>query len=118
MRILAWSALCLLAACSGVQDVVVSPHIRSLDELSIEVLRERSYGSSIKIEEQPAREDNDPLIVSYLSDGLRVYSRVDIPAQPVPEDGFPVVVFVHGWLGIERAPTSDFYIGGDGNSRR
>lgn len=115
MRTLVWSALCLLASCSGAQDFVDSPHIRSMDELSIEALRERSYGSRLKVEKQSARDGNDPLIVSYLSDGLRVYSRVDIPALPPPEDGFPVVVFVHGWLGIERAPSSDFYIDGDSN---
>ncbi|MDH5619752.1 MAG: alpha/beta fold hydrolase, partial [Gammaproteobacteria bacterium] len=115
LRVLACFALCLLASCSGAQDINVSPYIGSLDELSIAVLRERSYGSRLKIEKQTARDDRDLLIVSYLSDGLRVYSRVDIPAQPAPEDGFPVIVFVHGWLGIEQAPTSDFYIEGDGN---
>ena len=115
MRILGWFALCLLVSCSTVQNHIVSPSIRSLDDLAIDALRARSYGSRIKIERQSAPDENEPSIVSYSSDGLRVYSRVDIPALPVPKEGFPVVVFVHGWIGIERAPTSDFYIGGEGN---
>jgi pimeloyl-ACP methyl ester carboxylesterase len=95
--------------------VSVSPSIRSLDAISIDALRERSYGSSINVEKQSGGDGHNILIASYTSDGLRVYSRVDVPALPTPENGHPVVVFVHGWIGIEGAPSSDLYLGGDGN---
>ncbi len=35
--------------------------------------------------------------------------------MPVPEKGYPVVLFIHGWVGIEGAPSSNFYLDGDGN---
>lgn len=47
-------------------------------------------------------------MASYQSDGQRIYSRIDVPASEPPEDGYPVMVFVHGWVGIEDAPTFDF----------
>jgi pimeloyl-ACP methyl ester carboxylesterase len=98
-----------------VEDNETSPGIESLDDLSINTLRQRSFGSSINIELQPASGGHDTFIASYTSDGLRVYSRIDVPASPVPEGGFPVVLFVHGWAGIEAARASNFYLDDDSN---
>lgn len=33
----------------------------------------------------------------------------------MPSRGYPVVIFVHGWIGIDDAPSLDFYYGGDSN---
>lgn len=114
-RHLVWLFAGLLAACMSVDDAHTSPTIKSLDDLSINALRERSFGSSISIEAQPAHGSHDTFIASYQSDGLRVYSRIDVPAAPVPEGGYPVVLFVHGWAGIEAAPKSNFYLDDDSN---
>lgn len=48
-------------------------------------------------------------LVSYRSDGLRLYARVDLPPGATPDAGHPVVVFAHGWRGIELAPSLAFY---------
>ena len=114
-RFLIWLVAGLLAACVIVDDAEISPRIESLDDVSINTLRQRSFGSSINIEEQPASDDHDVFIASYESDGLRVYSRIDVPASPVPGGGYPVVLFVHGWAGIEAAPASNFYLDDDSN---
>ncbi len=50
----------------------------------------------------------ESFLLSYRSDGLRLYTRVDVPAGPPPAGGYPVVVFAHGWVGIDSAPTFHF----------
>jgi len=117
-RYLVLPVLGLLASCSSLQEASSSPGIGSLDELSIDALRERSYGSSITIEDRLVRADHETLIASYESDDLRIYTRIDVPSSPVPDNGFPVVVFVHGWVGIDGAPASNFYLDGEGNYQR
>jgi len=109
------SVLALLAGCTAVQDTTVAPGIDSLDSLSIHVLRNRGYGSTLEVVDRPDAGQRKILIASYRSDGLRVYSRVDIPDTPAGEDGYPIVVFVHGWMGIEAAPSSNFYLDQDSN---
>jgi pimeloyl-ACP methyl ester carboxylesterase len=91
------------------------PRIASLADLSTRTLRERTYGSKIFIEQQVKSKPHVSYLVSYDSDDLRVYSRVDVPASPAPAQGYPVIIFVHGWVGIDAAPTLDFYYGADSN---
>jgi pimeloyl-ACP methyl ester carboxylesterase len=99
----------LMTACAHPDDGGNTPHIDSLAQLTTESLRQREYGSTIKVEKVSQRESFDSYLASYDSDGLRVYTRIDIPDSPRPDGGYPAVIFVHGWSGIERAPTYDFY---------
>lgn len=94
---------------------VESPNIASLTELSIQSLRDRCYGSQIKIEERVTSLAHESFLTSYESDGLRVYARLDIPLSPMPARGYPVVLFVHGWVGINDAPSLNFYYEEDNN---
>jgi pimeloyl-ACP methyl ester carboxylesterase len=98
-----------MTACAHPDDGGNTPHIDSLAQLTTESLRQREYGSTIKVEKVSQRESFDSYLASYDSDGLRVYTRIDIPDSPRPDGGYPAVIFVHGWSGIERAPTYDFY---------
>jgi len=98
--------------------------IESLSDLSIEALRSRQYGSVIRLETRLGAADEaseynlhfsadgsgayNTYLASYDSDGIRVYTRVDTPSSPTPKDGYPVMVFVHGWEGIDAAPEFDF----------
>jgi dienelactone hydrolase len=98
---------------SGCNPPAKPAHVDDLANLSIDALRVRAYGGSeITVEHQL---DDQSQIASYYSDGLRVYARIDIPATPVPVKGYPVVVFVHGWMGREAAPTTDFYMDANSN---
>lgn len=83
--------------------------IPDLKFLSIEALRNRSYGDSLTIEKTISGLPHQSYLASYSSDGLNLYSRIDLPITPMPEAGYPVVIFVHGWRGIETAPTLEFY---------
>jgi dienelactone hydrolase len=99
-------------------------NLDSLADLSIEALRKRHYESVIEIEARLDNGDKGPAytqhfssdgsavynsyLASYMSDGNRIYSRLDVPATPPPENGYPIMVFVHGWVGIDDAPGFDF----------
>ena len=104
----------LLAACPGERESFEAnePRIYSLAELSIETLRNREYGSRLEIEYEVQGRSSPSYIASYDSDGLNVYARIDLPSSPVPDDGYPVIILVHGWMGIDAAPNLDFYYDG------
>ena len=105
-----------LAACSGSNsNQSTGPHIDSLAVLSIESLRSRKYGSTITLVEPRSNEASHSYIAAYNSDGLRVYARVDIPLIAPPAEGYPVVIFVHGWAGVDAAPELNFYYDKEGN---
>ncbi len=97
--------------------------IDSLSQLSIESLRKRSFDAQFTLQttlgtgsgqSDYAKFYGPPFyssfIASYLSDGLRVYARVDVPPVVVasPSSGFPVILFAHGWVGEAAAPGFDF----------
>ena len=48
------------------------------------------------------------VISQYQSDGLTLFSRIDIPTLPMPSEGYPVVIFVHGWISNSNAPYYNF----------
>ncbi len=99
----------------------VDPSIASLNELSIGTLRRRGYSSTITVEQQLGDSAGssaysqyygapyyNTYMASYRSDRLRVYTRVDVPPTPVPAKGYPVIIFSHGWVGEDGAPTYKF----------
>ena len=89
-----------------------SPTLDSLEALSIETLRQRTYAADIRIQQSIAPTSTSGYrqryLGSYLSDGLAVYLRIDVPSTPPPSGGYPSVVFVHGWIGEQAAPDYDF----------
>ena len=101
--------------------VLAGPTLLSLSELSIETLRRRQYKSKIQIVEPLTRpctpgeasgeHPTDALryMGAYLSEGQRVYTRIDIPSGVAPAQGFPVIVFAHGWVGVDEA--ADWHFG-------
>lgn len=95
--------------------------IESLNEISIDGLRAREYGSSLAIASQlgdamGSSEYSEfygapfynTYMASYSSDDLNVYSRVDIPPTEMPADGYPVIIYAHGWVGADGAPDYTF----------
>lgn len=96
----------------------------SLKELTVPELRNRFFGSTIeytsrlgsnkgeseysKIYSKDGSASYNSYLAAYHSDELRLYTRVDIPASPPPISGYPVLIFTHGYVGIEEAPTFHF----------
>lgn len=93
--------------------------LRSLRDITIKALRARRYGSKLHIVTDLAQGPNAKayverffggghaayasVLASYRSDGLRLYTRIDVPNAPPPAGGYPVIVFLHGWVGYEAA---------------
>jgi len=80
--------------------------------LSIATLRERSYeGSDFVIEQTLTPGSNyDRYIVSYLSDGLKIYALLTVPWAEKPPTGYPVVIFNHGYIPPEQYRTTERYL--------
>lgn len=78
----------------------------------IESLRKRSYpASEIVIEETLAPGSNyKRYIASYKSDGLKIYGLLTIPNQPKPINGYPTVIFLHGYISPKTYVTTNDYI--------
>lgn len=80
--------------------------------LSIETLRLGDYsGSDIVIEETLASGSNyDRYIASYKSEGLKIYSLLTVPTGFKPKNGWPVVIFNHGFIPPAEYKTTERYI--------
>jgi uncharacterized protein len=85
----------------------VPPH-----PLSIAAARSRDYpGSDLVVEHVLAPGANyDRQIVSYRSDGLKIYALLTIPRGPRPPTGWPVIVFNHGYIPPAQYRTTERYI--------
>jgi fermentation-respiration switch protein FrsA (DUF1100 family) len=68
--------------------------------LTIEYLRGQEYpGSEITIEQTLSAGSNyNRYLVSYRSEGLKIYAYMTIPLGAKPATGWPVVVFNHGYI--------------------
>lgn len=81
--------------------------------LSIEAMRKRNYpGSDLIIEKTLSPKNNyNQYIVSYLSDGLKIYGLLTIPkGKNPPLGGWPVIIFNHGYLPPKTYNTTERYI--------
>ncbi|MCB0047659.1 MAG: alpha/beta fold hydrolase [Caldilineaceae bacterium] len=81
------------------------------DPLQIEVMRQQSYpGSQITVEEVLEPGINySRYVVSYLSDGLTIYALMTIPFGVQPADGWPAIVFNHGYITPSQYRTTERY---------
>ena len=80
--------------------------------LSIEYMRGQEYpGSDIIVEQTlPDGSNYSRYIVSYLSDGLKIYALLTVPLGQKPAEGFPVIIFNHGYIAPEQYRTTERYI--------
>jgi len=94
---------------------IVPPH-----SLSIAALRRQTYkGSEIQIEETLSPGSNyQRYLVSYQSEGLKIYAYLTVPNGKKPAAGWPVVVFNHGYIPPEEYRSTERYVAyTDGFSR-
>ncbi|MCR9225620.1 MAG: hypothetical protein NXH70_16245 [Hyphomonas sp.] len=130
LRNLAYLGAIFVTACmSGVPDqkqakkfpILAGGQLAQLSDLSIVALRNRAYGESdITIVAPIARHCTSQeasgerprtatrFMASYQSEGQSLYARIDVPIGAPPPEGFPVMVFAHGWVGAENAPNWHF----------
>lgn len=79
--------------------------------LSIEALRKGNYpGSDLIIEETLTPGSNyQRYIVSYLSEGLKIFALFTVPNGTQPKGGFPAIVFNHGYIPPSQYRTTERY---------
>jgi dipeptidyl aminopeptidase/acylaminoacyl peptidase len=72
----------------------------AISPLAIESMRQKSYpGSPITIEQTLSPGSNfNRFVVSYKSDGLKIYGLLTIPTGKKPSHGWPVILFNHGYI--------------------
>lgn len=80
--------------------------------LTIQAMRERNYpGSDIKTEQVlDAGSNYSRSVVSYQSDGLKIFALLTIPNGTKPPNGWPVIIFNHGYIPPEQYRTTERYV--------
>lgn len=86
--------------------------IKDTHPLQIEAMRERGYpGSNLKIEEELNKGSNYTRhIASYQSEGLKIFGLLTIPEGEKPKEGYPAVIFNHGYIPPEEYRTTERYV--------
>lgn len=80
--------------------------------LAIDYMKDQEYtGSDLVIEQTLPRGSNySRYIVSYKSDGLKIYALLTIPLGDKPASGWPVIIFNHGYIPPAQYRTTERYI--------
>ncbi len=80
--------------------------------LTIAYLRDQSYpGSAITIEQTLAPGANyNRYLVSYRSEGLKIYALMTVPTGTRPSSGWPAIIFNHGYIPPELYRTTERYV--------
>ncbi|MCB8924892.1 MAG: alpha/beta fold hydrolase [Ardenticatenaceae bacterium] len=75
-------------------------------------MRQQAYpGSEIIFEQTLEPEETyNKYVVSYQSDGLKIYALMTVPIGPVPDTGWPVIVFNHGYVQPSEYSTTGNYV--------
>jgi fermentation-respiration switch protein FrsA (DUF1100 family) len=92
---------------------VIPTSTPTLHPMSILAAREKSYpGSEITIEDtlEPGANYNR-YYAWYTSDGLKIYGLLTIPFGEKPANGWPAIVFNHGYIDPRVYRTTERYIG-------
>lgn len=76
--------------------------------LMIEAIRMRDYpGSAIKTEQNLGNQGGyTNQVISYRSDGLKIFALMSVPVSPRPAKGYPVVVLNHGFIPADQYSTT------------
>jgi dipeptidyl aminopeptidase/acylaminoacyl peptidase len=80
--------------------------------LAIDVMRKAQYpGSDLVIEQTLTNGTNyHQYIASYQSHGLKIYGLLTVPIGQKPANGWPVIIFNHGYIPPEQYRTTERYV--------
>src|SRR5579872_2577048 len=78
--------------------------------LSISALRARSYKSTLTVVQNLTGGPNyNAYLITYLSDGLKIYGYLTVPIGNTPSSGWPAILFNHGYISPPQYSTVDSY---------
>ena len=80
--------------------------------ISLAALRAREYpGSALSVvRDLPAGVNYSRQVVSYQSDGLKIYALLTVPTGAPPKGGWPAIVFNHGYIPPAVYRTTERYV--------
>ncbi len=80
--------------------------------LMIEMMRQDNYpGSELTFEQTLEPGDNyDRFIVSYQSEGYKIFALLTVPWGQKPDSGWPIIVFNHGYIPPDEYRTTERYV--------
>jgi dipeptidyl aminopeptidase/acylaminoacyl peptidase len=80
--------------------------------ISIDYLRSKNItGDKIVIEEELQQGQNyKQYIVSYRSEGNKIFGLLTVPMEEMPKGGFPAIVFNHGYIPPSQYTTTGRYV--------
>jgi dipeptidyl aminopeptidase/acylaminoacyl peptidase len=95
----------------GTDENIVEDSGKISSPISINYLRQKQIDSEIyKVESRLLDGFNyEQYIVSYLSEGERVFGLLTIPKSDKPEGGFPAIIFNHGYIPPKSYSTTSNY---------
>lgn len=80
-------------------------------EMTIPYLRERDYISSLgALDQIETNTEYTTYLTSYDSDGLKINGLLTIPQGAQPRDGWPAIVFLHGYIPPKEYKTTEKYV--------
>lgn len=88
-------------AVSEVGQEITIPYLRSLEISGSSITFERELTSTFHYQQH---------LVSYISDGNKIYGLLTIPHAEPPETGFKAIVFNHGYIPPASYQTTERYV--------
>lgn len=80
------------------------------ERLTIPYLKEKEYAGKINALEEYSQNNNyTSFLTSYTSDQLRINALLTRPNQEEPENGWPAIVFIHGYIPPNQYQTTERY---------
>jgi len=93
-------------------STVLATPTATLHPLTIASLRQREYpGSEVVFEAALDPGANyQRSLVTYMSEGLRIFALLTVPNGEMPDTGWPVIIFNHGFIPPDEYRTTERYI--------
>lgn len=96
IKVLCICGLVLLLSCK--QEVNIEKSRISESPLSIKGLQNRTYDADLQFEKKLNETENITAdLMSYYSDSLKIFALLNTPKIKRPKNGFPVLIFAHGF---------------------
>ena len=94
---------------TGAQPAVAAA--APFDTLAIPGMRQKRYpGSMIALEQTLTPGINyNRYLTTYRSENLKISARLTVPTGPKPQDGWPVIIFNHGYIAPENYNDNSMY---------
>lgn len=94
-----------------VENAIENANPMAYAELTIPYLRAREYSSTLgELERLRATSTYTSYLTSYDSDGLQINALLTQPSGEQPENGWPAIVFVHGYIPPHEYRTQEKYV--------